>query len=84
VTQRRCQHLNCGTWHDIREAGCPSCGAPRGTYNKWLVTAKLNDNLYAGARAHDQEMRDYKARAVGAIKAPKWAQERAARILDTA
>lgn len=83
MTLRRCQYLNCGTWHDTRDAECPTCGAPRGSYNKHQVMAKLNDQLYDGARAHDKEMRDYKARAVGAQKAPRWAQDRAKQILDT-
>lgn len=49
MTQRRCP--DCHEWYDKQLGPCPVCGAPAPKFNKWLKTARMNNQLY-GQAAH--------------------------------
>jgi hypothetical protein len=49
VTERRCQA--CAHFYDKKETHCPECRTARYDFSKHLMTAKLNNHLYAQAEA---------------------------------
>lgn len=44
-TQVSCR--GCREWFDGKLGACPDCGWERPAWNKWLRTAKLNNQLYS-------------------------------------
>ena len=51
--------LNCHTWFDGRQGGCPDCGWTRPGFSKPIRTAQLNRQLYeqAGLRPPSGDFR---------------------------
>jgi predicted nucleic acid-binding Zn-ribbon protein len=54
-SQVRCN--GCREWFDKVYHECPECGQVRPAFNKWLYTAKMNNQLYDQARVADKERR---------------------------
>lgn len=55
----------CREWFSAKDRECPECGHARPGFNKWLVTAQLNNNLYDMARSADREAKYARAHGLG-------------------